>query len=138
MDLINGAEPGDVSVAKNSGNQVADIVSGKSNDPQEKDLGSKVKEKTGSISNKDMIFRADKIDFKNWDIQLDKHLSRAWSRDREVPAKKEEWEIDLSKLDIRYVKAHGTYGTIYRGNYDGNDVAGNDFHLFLIYFLRRD
>ncbi|XP_022150280.1 serine/threonine-protein kinase HT1-like isoform X2 [Momordica charantia] len=108
MDLINGAEPGDVSV---------------SNDPQEKDLGSKVKEKTGSISNKDMIFRADKIDFKNWDIQLDKHLSRAWSRDREVPAKKEEWEIDLSKLDIRYVKAHGTYGTIYRGNYDGNDVA---------------
>ncbi|KAL4028796.1 hypothetical protein IC575_012007 [Cucumis melo] len=55
-----------------------------------------------------MVFRADKIDFKSWDIQLEKHLSRAWSRDREVPAKKEVWEIDLSKLDIRYVKAHGT------------------------------
>lgn len=130
MNLVNGSEPRDAPVA-NSGNQVADIGSGKSSDPQEKGLGSKLE--TGSKSSKNMVFRADKIDFKNWDIQLDRHLSRAWSRDREVPAKKEEWEIDLSKLDIRYVKAHGTYGTIYRGNYDGNDVAGN-LHLFLKHF----
>ncbi|XP_023514233.1 serine/threonine-protein kinase HT1-like [Cucurbita pepo subsp. pepo] len=121
MDLVNAGEASDAPAGKNSGNQVADIVSGKSSNLQEKDVGSKLE--TGSKSSKDMVFRADKIDFKNWDIQLDKHLSRAWSRDREVPAKKEEWEIDLSKLDIRYVKAHGTFGTIYRGNYDGNDVA---------------
>ncbi|PQQ16929.1 Serine/threonine-protein kinase STY8 [Prunus yedoensis var. nudiflora] len=37
--------------------------------------------------------------------------------------KMEEWEIDLSKLDIRHVIAHGTYGTVYRGAYDGQDVA---------------
>ncbi|CAN0898162.1 Serine/threonine-protein kinase STY13 [Linum grandiflorum] len=78
----------------------------------------------GDLSNKEMFFRADKIDFKSWDIQLEKHLSRAWSRDREVvQSKKEEWEIDLGKLDIRHVIAHGTYGTVYRGNYDGQDVA---------------
>ncbi|XP_023547481.1 serine/threonine-protein kinase STY8-like isoform X3 [Cucurbita pepo subsp. pepo] len=112
---------GKAPIANNSGTEVADIVSGKSSNPQENDLGSKLG--IGSKSNKDMVFRADKIDFKSWDIQLDRHLSRAWSRDREVPAKKEEWEINLSKLDIRYVKAHGTYGTIYRGNYDGKDAA---------------
>uniref|UniRef100_A0A6N2MRV7 non-specific serine/threonine protein kinase n=1 Tax=Salix viminalis TaxID=40686 RepID=A0A6N2MRV7_SALVM len=87
---------------------------------KEKKLGSKV----GSVSNKDMYFRADKIDFKSWDVQLEKHLSRAWSRDREVqPTRKEEWEIELGKLDIRHVISYGTYGTVYRGNYDGQDVA---------------
>uniref|UniRef100_A0A2P2J5J3 Uncharacterized protein MANES_05G078400 n=1 Tax=Rhizophora mucronata TaxID=61149 RepID=A0A2P2J5J3_RHIMU len=89
---------------------------------QASSLSSKVKD-VGNLSNKEMCFRADKIDFKNWDIQLDKHLSRAWSRDREVQGRKEEWEIDLNKLDIRYVVDHGTYGTVYRGNYDGQDVA---------------
>ncbi|XP_022953502.1 serine/threonine-protein kinase HT1-like isoform X1 [Cucurbita moschata] len=121
MDLTNGGRAGKAPIANNSVTEVADIVSGKSSNPQENDLGSKLG--IGSKSNKDMVFRADKIDFKSWDIQLDRHLSRAWSRDREVPAKKEEWEINLSKLDIRYVKAHGTYGTIYRGNYDGKDAA---------------
>ncbi|KAK1426669.1 hypothetical protein QVD17_15346 [Tagetes erecta] len=87
-------------------------------------LGLKSKE-FGQISNKDLFLRADKIDFKSWDVQLDKHLSRVWSRDRDkdVHAKKEEWEIDLAKLDIRNVIAHGTYGTVYRGVYDGQDVA---------------
>ena len=85
----------------------------------------------GSLSNnnKDMFLRADKIDFKSWDLQLDKHLSKAWSRDRDISTvtKKEEWEIDLAKLDIRHVIAHGTYGTVYRGVYDGQDVAGITF-----------
>ncbi|KAD3338261.1 hypothetical protein R6Q59_027057 [Mikania micrantha] len=84
-------------------------------------LGSKSKD----LGNKDSFLRADKIDFKSWDVQLDKHLSRVWSRDRDKDAniKKEEWEIDLAKLDIRNVIAHGTYGTVYRGVYDGQDVA---------------
>ena len=79
----------------------------------------------GNISSKDMIFRADKIDLKSLDIQLEKHLSRVWSKDREVKTHKEEWEIELAKLDLRNVIAHGTYGTVYRGVYDGQDVAGN-------------
>ncbi|KAK1428321.1 hypothetical protein QVD17_17154 [Tagetes erecta] len=79
----------------------------------------------GSKSKKDSFLRADKIDFKSWDVQLDKHLSKVWSRDKDKEAntKKEEWEIDLAKLDIRNVIAHGTYGTVYRGVYDGQDVA---------------
>ncbi|KAL7198743.1 hypothetical protein ACSBR2_021110 [Camellia fascicularis] len=77
----------------------------------------------GSISSKDLFFRADKIDFKNWDVMLEKHVSRVWSRDREVQMRKEDWEIDLAKLDIRNVIAHGTYGTVYKGAYDGQDVA---------------
>ncbi|KAG1347744.1 serine/threonine-protein kinase STY13 [Cocos nucifera] len=77
----------------------------------------------GSFGSKDMFFRADKIDLKSLDIQLEKQLTKAWSKDKNVQRSKEEWEIDLSKLEIRYVVARGTYGTIYRGNYDGQDVA---------------
>ncbi|KAI3984702.1 hypothetical protein MKX01_039319 [Papaver californicum] len=76
----------------------------------------------GIVSNKDMFFRADRIDLKNLDIQLEKHLSRVWSRNLEQKPK-EEWEIDLSKLDIRTVIARGTYGIVYKGVYDEQDVA---------------
>lgn len=94
------------------------------NNEGDKALLSKVSDMK-SPSNKDLFFRADKIDFKSWDIQLEKHLSRVWSREREVlPRKTEEWEIELAKLDIRHEIARGTYGTVYRGAYDGQDVAG--------------
>ncbi|WCJ23835.1 Protein kinase superfamily protein [Euphorbia peplus] len=78
---------------------------------------------TGSVSGKDMIFRADQIDLKSLDVQLEKHLSRVWSRNIDTQRPKEEWEIDLAKLEIRHVVAHGTYGTVYRGTYDNQDVA---------------
>ncbi|XP_052483604.1 uncharacterized protein LOC105789157 isoform X2 [Gossypium raimondii] len=77
----------------------------------------------GSISGKDMIFRADQIDLKSLDMQLEKHLSRVWSRNIEKQRPAEEWEIDLAKLDLRNVIAHGTYGTVYRATYDNEDVA---------------
>ncbi|XP_020579774.1 serine/threonine-protein kinase HT1 [Phalaenopsis equestris] len=76
----------------------------------------------GSYSGNDMYFRADKIDLKSLDIQLEKRLNKAWSKDK-IENSKEEWEIDLSKLEIRYEVARGTYGTVYRGVYDGQDVA---------------
>ncbi|XWS08937.1 hypothetical protein CRYUN_Cryun40dG0043100 [Craigia yunnanensis] len=78
---------------------------------------------TGGISSKDMIFRADKIDLKSLDMQLEKHLSRVCSRNIENQRPVEEWEIDLAKLDLRHVIAHGTYGTVYRATYDNQDVA---------------
>ncbi|XP_047179614.1 serine/threonine-protein kinase STY13-like isoform X1 [Vigna umbellata] len=78
----------------------------------------------GNISSKDMIFRADKIDLKSLDAQLEKHLSRVWSRSTtEAKRAKEDWEVDLAKLDLRYVVAQGAYGTVYRGTYDSHDVA---------------
>ncbi|KAL8047991.1 hypothetical protein ABFX02_07G034700 [Erythranthe guttata] len=81
----------------------------------------------GSISSRDMIFRADKIDLKNLDVQLEKHLSRVWSKNVESQSKqnipKEVWEIDPSNLEIRYLVAQGTYGTVYRGTYNSQDVA---------------
>ncbi|KAI3819354.1 hypothetical protein L1987_13183 [Smallanthus sonchifolius] len=94
-------------------------------------LGSKSKE-LGGDGNSDQFLRADKIDFKSWDVQLGKYLAKIWSKKREI---EEEWEIDLSKLDIKNVVAHGTYGTVYKGVYDGQDVAvkvldwGDDGHV---------
>jgi hypothetical protein len=82
----------------------------------------------GNNSKKDMIFRADKIDLKNLDIQLEKHLSRVWSRSIEKhPKPKEEWEIELAKLEMRNVIARGAYGIVYKGIYDGQDVAGKRY-----------
>lgn len=105
-------------------------------DSQSEIMDSKVENK-GSVSSKDMIFRADKIDLKNLDIQLEKHLSRVLTRNNDTERPQEEWAIDLSKLDIKYVVAQGTYGIVYRGTYDNQDVAGNHqlipFQFF--YFL---
>ncbi|KAJ6709011.1 SERINE/THREONINE-PROTEIN KINASE TNNI3K-RELATED [Salix koriyanagi] len=112
MESSNGKEAEE----KSNTDQELETVS----NAEETKLGSKV----GSMSTEEMYFRADTIDFKSWDVQLEKHLSRAWSRDSEVRStRKEEWEIELGKLDIRHVIAYGTYGTVYRGNYDGQDVA---------------
>lgn len=99
------------------------IINSDENSESGKALSSKEKDE-GSISEKNMYFRADKVDLKNWDAHLEKHLNRVWSRDTEAHARKEEWEIDLSKLEIRNEIAHGTYGTVYKGVYDGQDVAG--------------
>ncbi|KAJ3674735.1 hypothetical protein LUZ60_005351 [Juncus effusus] len=85
-----------------------------------------------SFDGKESYLRADTIDLKSLDLQLEKQYNRAWSKDKGAggggggggaSGPKEEWEIDLAKLEIRYVIAHGTYGTVYRGTYDGQDVA---------------
>ncbi|KAF2616199.1 hypothetical protein F2Q70_00009078 [Brassica cretica] len=103
----------------------------------------------------DGFVRADQIDLKSLDEQLERHLSRALTleknkkRDEEEPAataaigasassspvaalnggfvgqrkQRLEWEIDPSKLIIKTVLARGTFGTVHRGIYDGQDVA---------------
>ncbi|XVE81653.1 hypothetical protein DITRI_Ditri15bG0082500 [Diplodiscus trichospermus] len=108
MDLKCGEEGGGVKTPKKSDEQGG---------------GNSKLKGTGGFSSKDMIFRADKIDLKSLDIQLEKHLSRVWSRNIENQRPVEEWEIDLAKLDLRHVIAHGTYGTVYRATYDNQDVA---------------
>lgn len=135
--------------------------------------------------------RADQIDLKSLDEQLQRHLSRAWTMEKrkslsdgednvnnkhnqnnfghrqlvfqrpllggggfnnndiirstaEVGRSRREWEIDPSKLIIKSVIARGTFGTVHRGIYDGQDVAGtislsisNDSYIFLFYYSEK-
>ncbi|CAN6315283.1 unnamed protein product [Urochloa humidicola] len=83
-------------------------------------------------ADKEMYVRADKIDLKNLDMQLEKTRSQVWLEHQrsnrsaaspQLAAPLLEWEIDLAKLDIQNQIAHGTFGVVYRGTYDGHDVA---------------
>ncbi|CAM0881859.1 unnamed protein product [Alopecurus aequalis] len=96
--------------------------------------------------------RADQIDLKSLDEQLERHLGRQerggegplqpGSRRGESPRlgepqprpppphqqqqqrrRREDWEVDPAKLVIKGVIARGTFGTVHRGVYDGQDVA---------------
>ncbi|KAI3968003.1 hypothetical protein MKW92_014956 [Papaver armeniacum] len=97
----------------------------------------------------DGFVRADQIDLKSLDEQLERHLNRVRTMENrrddqgvgsigglglgggqrrnssfnERVTAKEEWEIDPSKLLIKTVIARGTFGTVHRGVYDGQDVA---------------
>ncbi|XP_027168487.1 serine/threonine-protein kinase STY13-like [Coffea eugenioides] len=131
----------------------------------------------------DGFVRADQIDLKSLDDQLERHLNRAWTLEKNkkkaqddfyinpttttmavAPAptavtannnsttaaaattttttttttptpiptittmnkasrRRHDWEIDPSKLIIKGVIARGTFGTVHRGVYDGQDVA---------------
>ncbi|KAK6146049.1 hypothetical protein DH2020_019918 [Rehmannia glutinosa] len=55
---------------------------------------------TGSISSKDMIFRADKIDLKSLDLQLEKHLSRVWSKTRKIRTAISEGSLGDQSVEI--------------------------------------
>jgi hypothetical protein len=123
----------------------------------------------------DGFVRADQIDLKSLDEQLERHLNRVLTlektkmRDQDtnstnnnlnslnlsttttaaasaaaatstsgmtlaIPKRhRQEWEIDPSKLIIKTVIARGTFGTVHRGVYDGQDVAGMSFYLFFFY-----
>lgn len=132
-----------------------------------------MKEKAESGGGGGGYVRADQIDLKSLDEQLQRHLSRAWTMEKrkslsdgednvtkhnqnsfghrqlvfqrpllggggykynnnngivrsrkEVGRSRREWEIDPSKLIIKSVIARGTFGTVHRGIYDGQDVAG--------------
>eukprot|EP01018_Ginkgo_biloba_P003897 Gb_15322 [translate_table: standard] len=111
MDTRSTLQEGEESVTVKEGE--------KSMSTTKKSNESEVKLKEGQSMKKSEFFRADQIDLKN----LDKHLSRVWTRELESRRQKEEWEIDLRKLDMKGVIAHGTFGTVYRGVYDGQDVA---------------
>ncbi|KAJ4896469.1 Protein kinase superfamily protein [Raphanus sativus] len=72
-------------------------------------------------------FRADTLDFSKWDLHMGQTSSSSSAAVKSSTSTKasmmHEWEIDLSKLDMKHVLAHGTYGTVYRGVYAGQQVA---------------
>lgn len=87
----------------------------------------------------DGLVRADQIDLKSLDEQLERHINKVLTMDKSkrddaaaatatttVNFKKErhDWEIDPSKLIIKTVISRGTFGTVHRGIYDTQDVAG--------------
>ncbi|XP_073526252.1 uncharacterized protein [Phyllobates terribilis] len=75
---------------------------------------------------KEGMFRADKIDLKSLDLQLDKAMKKRWLREAASEAEKRvknEWEIELGSLELTDAIAHGTYGTVYHGTYGAKDVA---------------
>ncbi|KAI3807043.1 hypothetical protein L1987_22963 [Smallanthus sonchifolius] len=101
-------------------------------------------------NNNDGFVRADQIDLKSLDEQLERHLNRAWTMEKNkkkqpefedsataaaaavtlsskatatTRTERQDWEIDPSKLLIKGVLARGTFGTVHRGVYDGIDVA---------------
>lgn len=93
----------------------------------------------------DGFVRADQIDLKSLDEQLERHLSRAWTMEKKKDderggsgggaREREEWEIDPSKLVIKGVIARGTFGTVHRGVYDGVDVAGELLSSIFSFFV---
>lgn len=77
----------------------------------------------------EVYVRADQIDLRNLDAQLEKTRSKGWLEHQRSASPRPsaallEWEIDLAKLEIINQIAHGTFGVVYRGTYDGHDVAG--------------
>ncbi|GJN15303.1 hypothetical protein PR202_gb02202 [Eleusine coracana subsp. coracana] len=50
------------------------------------------------------------------------HDQRGGGRQQSRP-RREDWEIDPAKLVVKGVIARGTFGTVHRGIYDGQDVA---------------
>lgn len=87
-------------------------------------LNSKMMMISENVVSKNVIFRSDKIDIKQLDVLLEKHLIKIFPKSIEVKSPKEAWEIDLAKLDLQYSVARGGYGTVYRGTYDNQHVAG--------------
>lgn len=96
--------------------------------------------------NNDGYVRADQIDLKSLDEQLQRHLNKALTLERKRKEEEDEqqelrergrssnsraeWEIDPSLLLVKSVIARGTFGTVHRGVYDGQDVAGFFFFSF--------
>ncbi|KAL2340882.1 hypothetical protein Fmac_008822 [Flemingia macrophylla] len=92
----------------------------------------------------DGFVRADQIDLKSIDEQLERHLNKVLMKHKDEddssaasdhpprhsasaanfkPPHRHDWEIDPSNLVIKSVIARGTFGTVHRGIYDGQDVA---------------
>uniref|UniRef100_A0A803NRM6 Protein kinase domain-containing protein n=1 Tax=Cannabis sativa TaxID=3483 RepID=A0A803NRM6_CANSA len=85
-------------------------------------LVTRVEESFRDDNNK--FVRADTINLRTFGVELEKmNYNVSWSKELKFH-KKEEWGIELLKLKLIREIAKGTYGIVYKGVYDGQDVAG--------------
>lgn len=77
-----------------------------------------------------------RIDIKKMDEQLTEFIDRAWSINKNVKMEgekvKEDWEIDPCKLTVKETIAKGSFASVHKGTYDGQDVAGCIFFNFRV------
>ncbi|KAF4370172.1 hypothetical protein F8388_007313 [Cannabis sativa] len=84
-------------------------------------LVTRVEESFRDDNNK--FVRADTINLRTFGVELEKmKYNVSWSKELKLQ-KKEEWGIELFKLKLIREIAKGTYGIVYKGVYDGQDVA---------------
>lgn len=79
------------------------------------------------------------IDLRKMEEQLERHLDRVFSNQNnnkgceELKVTiKEEWELDATKLKVNNLIDEGAYGSVYKGVYDGQQVAGI-YYAMLVY-----
>ncbi|KAK4725046.1 hypothetical protein R3W88_027825 [Solanum pinnatisectum] len=71
-----------------------------------------------------------KIDLRRMDEQRERHLfsnnngcTEETNKLELIMTKKQEWELDPTKLKVNNIIAKGAYGSVYKGVYDGKQVA---------------
>jgi hypothetical protein len=91
---------------------------------EEKAAAAAVEEDAGSY------LRADQVDLMSLDFEIEERMADRFRKlnsggvERGDEGPKAAWEIDLSKLEIGHVVEHGDHGTLFRGKYYSQDVAG--------------
>lgn len=93
--------------------------------------------KVAARASGEVFVRADEIELESLDVAVEKQaLTKALllRKQQQVGGElrgrpMEPWEIDLAKLEISEQVKQGQFGTVFRGTYDGRDVAS--IHTYL-------
>lgn len=83
-----------------------------------------------ALKKKNSMVRADLVNLADVDAALERHLNKQYSRPApsgetvsEAPGPAEEWEINPREINLKTIIARGTFGTVHKGVYKGQDVA---------------
>lgn len=93
--------------------------------PKERTEGNVKVTTGGALQKKTSMVRADLVNLADIDTALERHLNRVQSRTppTETPGPAEEWEINPREITLKNIIARGTFGTVHKGVYKGQDVA---------------